>query len=687
MFLQLFGRGKSDDQTSAGESDDQEEQDRGRHYRRLAIIFVAATIPVLVGLLVVIFFLNQPATYGEQIRLDEFFTLVEEGAVQEATILDYDTRVIGESVRGRFWVEFGNTETAFQQVLSQIQGAGVPTTIRAQWYKSMTALGLTVVPLLLMVLVLVLIGLLMWGRVRGEGDTFGKSGAKQLGEGESKITFADVAGQEEATEELAEIRDYLSAPERFLAMGAAVPKGILLVGSPGCGKTLLARAVAGEAGVPFYSMSGSGFVEMFVGVGSARIRDLFRTAKANAPCIVFIDELDAVGRGRAGGGAVGGQDERETTLNQLLVELDGFELASGVVVLAATNRPDVLDPALLRPGRFDRRVMIDRPDIKGRSGILNIHARGKPLGPDTDLEQIAKRTAGFAGADLANIVNEAALLSARRGLTEIHQAELVEAIERVLHGPERRSRVLSPRDRRLIAYHEAGHVIAAAAVPEIDIPQKVSIVGRGHAGGMTWFTQEEELVFVSRSQMLNRIMILAAGRAAEERLTGESSTGAHNDLERATELARNMVAELGMGESLGPVSVNRALQQHPEMGLSSGLASEIDAEVKSLLADALKRAHELLERHREVWEQLAAKLLEVESLEGPDLEMVLEPMQPTGSSLANPNPSLAGDAAGSPEAAQPPEAAGPSEAAGPPEAAGSSGEADSTEPASSDGQA
>lgn len=634
MILQVLRGGKpgKDSKKNEGASRDEEHQEEGRSYRKLAIVFVSATIPVVLGLWIVIMILGRPHTHGEEMRLDEFFNLVNDGAVQETTILDHDRRVIGESIRGPFWTEFGSTETAFQQVLSELQGAGVPTTIDQQWWKGMTELLVVGLPAVLVVLVLVLIVLVAWGRAGGQDTTFGKSGAKQLVQGESKITFGDVAGQDEAIEELAEIRDYLSSPERFLAMGATVPKGILLVGSPGCGKTLLARAVAGEAGVPFYSMSGSGFVEMFVGVGSARIRDLFATAKANAPCIVFIDELDAVGRGRASGASVGGQDERETTLNQLLVELDGFELATGVVVLAATNRPDVLDPALLRPGRFDRRVMIDRPDVKGRLGILNIHARGKPLADDADLEQIAKRTAGFSGADLANIVNEAALLAARRGLTEIHQAELVEAIERVIHGPERRSRVLSARDRRLIAYHEAGHVVAAATVPDIDVPQKVSIVGRGHAGGLTWFTQEEELLFVSRSQMIDRIMILAAGRAAEEKLTGEASSGAQNDLQRATDLARKMVSELGMGERIGPVSINRALQDHPEVGLSSGLATEIDAEVKTLLREGLERAHEVLERHRGIWEQLGAKLLEVESLEGPDLEMVLEPIKPAGSS-------------------------------------------------------
>ncbi len=637
-MLQLFGRNKTNKDNDAEQGDDEQDDNR-RSYRKLAIILVTAAIPVVFGLWFVILLLGRPDTYGEQLRLDEFFNLVQDGAVQEATILDGDRRVIGESIRGPFWTEFGTTETAFQQVLSELQGAGIPTTIRDQYWKSLAQPLTMALPAILVVLVIGLIVLVAWGRAGGQNSTFGKSGAKQLGEGESKITFDDVAGQDEAIEELAEIRDYLSAPERFLAMGAAVPKGILLVGSPGCGKTLLARAVAGEAGVPFYSMSGSGFVEMYVGVGSARIRDLFATAKANAPCIVFIDELDAVGRGRSAGTAAGGQDERETTLNQLLVELDGFELATGVVVLAATNRPDVLDPALLRPGRFDRRVMIDQPDIKGRMGILDIHARGKPLGPDTDLEQVAKRTAGFSGADLSNIVNEAALLAARRGLTEIHQAELVEAIERVLHGPERRSRVLSARDRRLIAHHEAAHVVAAAVVPDMDIPRKVSIVGRGHAGGLTWFTQEEELLFVSRSQMVDRIMILAAGRAGEERLTGESSSGAQNDLERATDLARRMVAQLGMGTSLGPVSINRALQEHPEMTLSNSLASDIDNEVKSLLREGLERAHQLLEQHQQVWEQLATKLLEVESLEGPDLEMMLEPIT---SSTSGSSPAASG---------------------------------------------
>ncbi len=603
--------------------DDQREEREGLSNRKTAIVLLTAAIPVLIGLYLVAVYWSRPATYGEQVRLDEFFSMVSAGRVQDAVILDADRRVIGEADQGPFWVAYGSTETAISRVLGALEGAGIPTTLRQQWGKGLIMLLTPVMAALLVVDALVLVFLL----VRGRGDAlfgFGRSGARRLRSGESKVTFADVAGLDEAIEELAEIRDYLAAPERFLAMGAAVPKGILLTGPPGCGKTLLARAVAGEAEVPFYSMSGSGFVEMFVGVGAARIRDLFRTAKTNAPCIVFIDELDAVGRGRLAGSVVG-QDERETTLNQLLVEMDGFDATTGVVVLAATNRPDVLDPALLRPGRFDRRVTVDRPDVQGRLGVLKVHARGKPLAELVDLEIIARRTPGFSGADLANVVNEAALLAARRSRTEITQAELLEAVERVVAGPERRTRVMSPHDRRLIAHHEAGHAVVSAAVPGADLVHKVSIVSRGHAGGMTWLLPDQEFTFTSRSQLEDRLTVLLAGRAAEELLAGEPSSGAQNDLHRATQLARTMVAELGMGHSLGPISLSGvAADSRSEGGPSERTLAETETEVSRLLAAALARARQVLERHRRVWEALAEKLIEQESLEGPDLELMLD---------------------------------------------------------------
>ncbi len=595
----------------------------GSSNRRRAIVLLAVALPVLLALYAMALYWARPDTYGRQVRLDEFFAMTHDGRIQDAVILDADRRVIGESDQGAFWTPFGSTEIAFSRVLGVLEAADAPTTIRQQWGKGLIMPLTALLPALLMIDGLALLFLL----VRGSGDNllgFGSAGARRQATGESKITFTDVAGHDEAIEELVEIRDYLSAPERFLAMGASVPKGILLAGPPGCGKTLLARAVAGEAGVPFFSISGSDFVEMYVGVGSARIRDLFKTARANAPCIVFIDELDAVGRGRAAGGVVG-QDERETTLNQLLVEMDGFEMATGVVVLAATNRPDVLDQALLRPGRFDRRVIIDRPDIQGRRGVLSIHARGKPIAEDADLERIAKTTAGFSGADLANIVNEAALLAARRKREQIGQRELVEAVERVLSGPERRSRVLNERDRRLIAHHEAGHAVVAAALSEDEVVHKVSIVNRGRAAGMTWFTASEELMFAGRSQLEARLAVLLAGRAAEERLTGEPSSGSQDDLERATLLARKMITELGMGEPLlAPVSYNGVSEDPAQQTrISERVTSEIDAEIHRVLQAALARARTVLADHRDAWQDMAHRLLEEESLEGAEIERAL----------------------------------------------------------------
>jgi cell division protease FtsH len=464
-----------------------------------------------------------------------------------------------------------------------------------------------------------------------------------MASGESKITFSDVAGVDEAIEELAEVRDYLRAPDKFLAMGASVPKGILLTGPPGCGKTLLARALAGESDVPFFSMSGSDFVEIFVGVGAARIRDFFVVAKEAAPCICFIDELDAVGRGRTAM-AVGGQDEREATLNSLLVELDGFESGSGVVVLAATNRPDILDSALLRPGRFDRRVSIDRPDVRGREGILGIHARGKPLAPEVDMAQVAKRTVGFTGADLANVVNEAALLAARRAAAQIEPRHLFEAIERVVAGPERRSRILSPQDRHRIAYHEAGHAIASTALPGADRVGKLSIVARGHAGGFTWLVPEGDQASVTRSQLLDRIAAMLGGRASEELVTGEVSSGAQADLEHAVQLARRMVADFGMSERLGPYIVKpltNGYQGEWGQGYSERIASEVDAEAQSILTAAAVRSRAALEANRVLLDRIAQQLMEVESLEGDLLDELLLGVQSVPPDRVGSAPSVA----------------------------------------------
>lgn len=604
---------------------DEGDEDRSQRLRRTAIILLSAAIPVILGLYGLTLYMSRPVEHGERIRLDQFFTLVRDGRVQDAVILDTDNRVIGQSDQGPFWVTYGERETAFQTVFNSLRNSEVPTNVEQQWFKGvLTPFAGLILPALLIATVLILAFLLVWRR--GSDDSlfgFGHASARRATD-ESKITFRDVAGLEEACEELGEVRDYLSNPDRFVKMGARVPKGILLTGPPGCGKTLLARAVAGEAGVPFFSISGSDFVEMYVGVGAARIRDLFKTATSNAPCIVFIDELDAVGRGRTAA-AVGGQDERETTLNQLLVSLDGFDATTGVVVLAATNRVDVLDSALLRPGRFDRRIGIDRPDRKGRSGILEIHARGKPLADDVDLEVIARRTPGFSGADLANVINEAALLAARYGHQDIRQAELREAVERVIAGPERRSRVMNPRDRRLNAHHEAGHAVVAASLPGAELPHKVSIVTRGHAAGMTWLTPTEEWVFATKSQLLDRLAAILAGRAAEELYAGEAVSGASSDLQKASELAWRMVADLGMGEEMGPVSV-QGLPTDGRVALrvSEHVASTVDREVRQLLVAAKDRARQVLERHRGVWESLADRLLEEETIEGPDLELLLD---------------------------------------------------------------
>lgn len=445
--------------------------------------------------------------------------------------------------------------------------------------------------------------------------------------GEVSVSLQDVAGIDEVKEELLELVDYLKNPERYRQIGAKMPKGVLVYGPPGCGKTLLARAVAGEAGVPFISFSGSEFVELFVGMGAARVRELFAQARKQAPCIIFIDEIDAVGRHR-GPGLGGGHEEREQTLNQLLVEMDGFDEYAGVVVMAATNRPDVLDPALLRPGRFDRRLPVDRPDVKGRAAILRVHARNKKLGPDVDLEQVARRTAGFTGADLANLLNEAALLAVRRGKQAIGMAEVEDALERAIAGgPEKRHRVITAEEKRRIAVHEAGHaVVGAELVPPVD---KVSIISRGLAGGYTLVHTEEERRLFTRSDLLKRLALLLAGRVAEEMLLGEVSTGASNDLEQATALAREMVTRYGMGAALGAAGTARddAMFSFGLPGRTSEtLAAAVDQEVRAVLDEAERLAREVLARRRGGLERVIAALMEKETLDGGQLaELLAEP--------------------------------------------------------------
>jgi cell division protease FtsH len=469
-------------------------------------------------------------------------------------------------------------------------------------------------------------------QMQGGGNrvmSFGKSRAKVINKDAPKVTFADVAGADEAVEELREIKEFLENPAKFQAMGAKIPKGVLLFGPPGTGKTLLARAVAGEAGVPFFSISGSDFVEMFVGVGASRVRDLFEQAKANAPAIIFMDEIDAVGRHR-GAGMGGGHDEREQTLNQLLVEMDGFDVKTGVILIAATNRPDILDPALLRPGRFDRQIVVDRPDLIGRQAILRVHSRGKPLASDSDLDVIARRTPGFTGADLANLVNEAALMSARRSQAEIPMAALEDAIDRVIGGPERRTRVVGEQEKRVIAYHEGGHTIVGHALPHADPVHKVSIIARGMALGWTLTLPTEDKYLVSRGELIDRLAMMLGGRVAEEITIGDFTTGASDDITKATATAREMVTQYGMSAKLGPMTFGHKDSQ-PFLGkefghqqdYSDSVAVTIDAEIRALIDEAHDEALEILVANRPVLEELADALIEHETVEKDQLSAIL----------------------------------------------------------------
>jgi cell division protease FtsH len=496
---------------------------------------------------------------------------------------------------------------------------------------SLMSMILGSLPYIIPMLALGFLVFLIFRQAQGSNNaamSFGKSKARMFTGENPTVTFQDVAGVEESKEELQEIVEFLREPQKFIQIGARIPKGVLLVGPPGTGKTLMAKAVSGEAGVPFFSISGSEFVEMFVGVGASRVRDLFDQAKRHSPAIVFVDEIDAVGRQR-GAGLGGSHDEREQTLNQLLVEMDGFDTDTNVIIIAATNRPDILDPALMRPGRFDRRVVLDRPDVKGREAILKVHVKGKPLAPEVDLGSLARSTPGFVGADIENLVNEAAILSARRNKKIIGQSELEESIERVIAGPERKSRLISPDEKKIIAYHEAGHAVIMNALPEHDPVHKVTIIGRGMAGGYTMPLPEEDRILLPRKKLLAQLVALLGGRAAEELVFDDITSGASNDIERVTKLARTMVTRLGMSAGMGPmvygqkeelIFLGREISEQRDY--SEAVAEEIDNEVRTIVNTAYKEARKLLTKYRKQLDAVAQKLLEVETLSKDDFQKI-----------------------------------------------------------------
>lgn len=483
---------------------------------------------------------------------------------------------------------------------------------------------------------ILMFGMFWWIFRQAQGSnnqamSFGKSRARMFSGERPTVTFEDVAGADESKEELKEVVEFLKEPQKFIQLGARIPKGVLLVGPPGTGKTLLAKAVSGEAGVPFFSISGSEFVEMFVGVGASRVRDLFDQAKKHSPCIIFVDEIDAVGRQR-GAGLGGSHDEREQTLNQMLVEMDGFDTDTNVIVVAATNRPDILDPALLRPGRFDRRVTLDRPDMRGREAILKVHSKGKPMDAALDLGSVARGTPGFVGADLENLVNEAAILTARRGKKAIGQSEMEEAIERVVMGPERKSRLISEEEKRIIAYHEAGHAVVGNALPDADPVQKVTIVGRGQAGGVTWFRPEDDRILMSRKKIIATITYALGGRAAEQEMFDDITSGASNDIEQVTRMARNMVTRLGMSDGLGTMAYGQkeeliflGREISEQRDYSESVAQQIDREVRKLVDEAYDQAVAILKKYRTELDTIANLLLEKETITREEFEAVFPP--------------------------------------------------------------
>ncbi|WP_343993197.1 ATP-dependent zinc metalloprotease FtsH, partial [Nocardioides dubius] len=595
----------------------------------------------VVGVLLALQFLA-PGGGWDEVETSEMENYISTGQVKDITFIDNDQEIQatldddvdrdGGKKISTHWVS-GQQNDLIRQVREQVEKGTIEKSNSENPRPSF--LGQLLATLLPFALIILLFIFLM-NSVQGGGGRvmqFAKSKAKLISKDMPKNTFADVAGCEEAIEELGEIKEFLQEPAKFQAVGAKIPKGVLLYGPPGTGKTLLARAVAGEAGVPFYSISGSDFVEMFVGVGASRVRDLFEQAKENAPAIVFIDEIDAVGRHR-GAGMGGGHDEREQTLNQLLVEMDGFDVRGGVILIAATNRPDVLDPALLRPGRFDRQIQVDAPDLKGRHQILKVHSRGKPIAPDIDLMSVARRTPGFTGADLANVLNEAALLTARQGGKQIDNASLDEAIDRVIAGPQRRTRLMSEQEKLMTAYHEGGHALVAAALPGTDPVHKVTILPRGRALGYTMVLPDEDKYSQTRSEMLDKLAYMLGGMAAEALIFHDVTSGAGNDIEKATNLARAMVTQYGMTERLGAVKLGDS-NSEPFLGRDMGhqrnyseeTAAAVDEEVKKLLGTAHQEAFDILEENRDVLDALVVALMEKETLDKAQVAEVFVPLR------------------------------------------------------------
>ena len=604
-------------------------------YKNIAMwLVIIATVVLMFNLISY----NKPAQ-TEKISFSEFIQQVEDGKVAEVTIQG-NNDIVGKSKDGKSFKTFA---PAYPDLVGKLRSSGVKITAEALLdTPSWGSIFVSWFPMVLFIGIWIFFMRQMQGG-GGKAMSFGKSKAKLLTESQHRVTFKDVAGIEEAKQEVEEIIEFLRDPKKFTRLGGRIPKGVLLVGSPGTGKTLLAKAIAGEAGVPFFSISGSDFVEMFVGVGASRVRDLFVQGKKNAPCIIFIDEIDAVGRHR-GAGLGGGHDEREQTLNQLLVEMDGFESNEGVIIVAATNRPDVLDPALLRPGRFDRNVVVTKPDVKGREEILKVHTSKTPCSDNVRLDVIARGTPGFSGADLANLVNEAALLAARRSKEKLDMTEFDEAKDKLLMGSERRSMIISDSEKRNTAYHEAGHTLVAKFIPGTDPIHKVSIIPRGMALGLTMQLPIDERHTYNKEYLLNNIAVLMGGRAAEEVILHHMTTGAGNDIERATELARKMVCEWGMSDKLGPLTFGKR-EEHIFLGKEIGqhrdfseeTAREIDSEIRKTVTDSYTRARKLIEANISALNNLAAALLEKESLDGVEIDRILfETISSAPSSAAEP---------------------------------------------------